>query len=161
MGDIHTNPSLSIKRTYDIELLKSLIYHQDIVQTLLDRTVISIEEILTDPNKQHYVYYFNDFPIGIVSFLNFTHLEDSPNTYFVDIGVMKLYRGKIALELTRKMLDMFYLQNDVFRLLCIVKKTHAGCVFFCKKLGFRIIEKDDEYFLLEVKDEWCADGVVR
>lgn len=155
MGDIHTNPSLSIKRTYEIELLKSLIFYQENICVLRQKKPnFSIDEELIDPNKQHYVFYCNEIPVGVASFLKFTYLENSPNIYFVDIGIIKEYRGKLALEFSKKMLDIFYLQNDVSQLLCVVEINHAGCVCFFKKLGFGIIEKHSKYFLLEAKYEW-------
>lgn len=152
MGSFPIDYSFKIEKSKDFDLIKKIIFHPDIKPTLLPiEDEDKLNKLLSDDNKTYYVIYQNGLLMGIVIFLNFTNHKNGADIFFSDIGIFKPFRGKYALEAASLCLDIFFSENDVLRFMCVVKSDHSGCICFCKKLGFKVIEYDSGYFLLEVE----------
>lgn len=155
MGDIYADSCLKIERTYDLNLVRTLIYSEDLeeLSTFNNATKAQVEEGLSDERKEYYICYCDNNIAGIVIFLNFTEYDELaiPNTYFVDIGIFKKFRGKIGWDLARLMLNIFFNNHYVYKLFAVVSANNFGCISFAKKLGFGVIERENNYFLLEAK----------
>jgi len=150
MGDVYRHSCLRIEESRDFEKIRELIYHGDIFHSLVSFNSGDnlVEEGLNDPRKKYYIYYCGYDIAGFVVFLNFTNFSDRPNIYFVDIGILKPFRGKIGFYLSKLMLKVFKEHNNVLDIYCVINTNHKACLFFAKKCGFKVIERDNNFFLL-------------
>jgi hypothetical protein len=157
MGDIYANSSIKIEVTNDLDKVKSIIFHPEIINmhSIFNNIDLEIiEKELLDDKKYYHIMYVDNSIAGISIYLRFTDYKDSPDVYVADVGILKKYRGKTGLELEKLSLYILYNSLNVLKVMCAINKNNDGAICFAKKLGFKIIDSQQEYLLLEVKNEW-------
>jgi len=161
MGDVYTNPSLSVIESRDFKAISDLILHDDISNAILsqttDRDLVKneSEERLNNDKVVYYLLKINDENAGFCLFLNLSH-EDKDDIadgcYLADIGILKRFRGKLGFELAKISYNKFLNEIKPERLFAIIKIENKKCLYLALKIGFKLIKKNDVYYFLEAKN---------
>lgn len=161
MGDIYCNRSLEVIESRDFKAISDLILHDDISNGLLstqtDRNLVKYEseERLDNDSIIYYLLKVNDENAGFCLFLHLSYneIEDiNDGCYLVDVGILKKFRGKLAIELAKIAYNKFINEINPQRLFGIIKIENKKSLYFAMKVGFELIKKDDVHYFLEAKN---------
>lgn len=155
MGDIRPRGSLDLtaETCRNKSVIKEHISHSEIIEgfTAPDR----LDDYIGRLSKNHVCYLMkvNGDVAGIAVLL---HLEDAfgdKNTYVVDIGFYKKYRGKLALSLAKMALEKFHKNYNCRKLIALIDRKNKAALMNAKWLNFAIISKtNSKYFMRYIKD---------
>ena len=114
---------------------------------------IWFRDSLKSPNKIIFIGFYNQNPVGIVSF---NAIKGTTDQYIISINVSPQERGKgigkaLLSKSIRKLKTDFPLSNKLF---AHVRKENSVSNILFKKIGFKLINSDEEdYFIFFRKIE--------
>ena len=164
MGDICANRRLNVIESRDFKSISDLILHDDISTGLLsqnaDKTLLKneSEERLDNERILYYLMKIDDENAGFCLFLNLSHGDPNDineGCYLADIGILKKFRGKLGFELAKIALNKFLNEIKPERLFGIIKIENKKSLYFAMQIGFKLINKDDVHYFLEVNNGKC------
>lgn len=137
-----------VQKIRNKKLIRELISHEEIIEGFTSEDKLS--NYIDNLGKHHicYLMLYRNEVAGISIILNLEDGLGEKNTYIVDIGFYKNYRGKVALKLSQMALEKFLKDYKCDKLLAIIKKTNKAAVLNAKWLNFEIVSTNEsKYFL--------------
>lgn len=141
-----------IRLTSDMELIKAIITHEDIKDTLLRNAELDELRNPIIKNVGFYVFYLRKRIAGIAVFLDMSKELCRPDAYLVDVGIFKEFRRKHGAIFGKFMLSIFYRYKPNAKIYAIIDKTNRPSFYYAKYCGFVKKGSDNDNYYLEVDD---------
>lgn len=154
MEDLYSNSCLmyEVQKIRNKKLIKQLISHEEIIEGF---TAPEKLDKYIDNLGKHHICYFMLYKNEVAGIAISLKLEDGlgeKNTYVVDLGFYKDYRGKVALKLSRLALEKFLKGYKCEKLFAIIDKTNKASLFHAKWLNFEIVSTNEFKYFLRYKN---------
>lgn len=145
--------NLNVKKTKNIEDIKTLILHEDIKGTLLTESNKNYENDLDEDKTHFYIFYRNKEAVGFAALLDISCAFGEDGIYCADVGLLKKARGKMGFSLGKMALKKIFDTLDCESVYAIVKRSNSPSFVYAKHLGFSLKAEDEDYYYLEVNKD--------
>jgi hypothetical protein len=140
---------LKIEKSTNRNKIENILFDKDIYPTLF-RTlnVKQGDKNLFSHNVKHFLFYENNIPFGVASFLPCENKIAE-----ADIAILPKFRGKKAFKVASQMKKLYFSQYECNVIRAIIHKENKASLYFVLLLGFKIINKTNIQVVTEAKKE--------